>query len=458
MAFKLNHFEVTGLFGRTTISVPIVDNRLVIVGANGLGKSTFLNILYFFISRQWSKLADYEFECLTATFSDRSLTLDRNEIVNVAVLPPELTPSHLAHSSPRLRSALDFVRHEIVLAAEVIRDTEQVVRSAARRYGLGPVDMRYLRDYLQQVAISPSDNLREIDGYLTQAISEQILYLPTYRRIEKDLNTVFPGMEDELRRFRDTRRPSAAGPYLELVEFGMEDVEQTVHAKLSELRETARAELNGLAGSYLRDVLRGEGNTYDAAAVSALSDSDVADILNRVEERTLDETDRRQLRDVIDSIRANRKLESSQEYVAHFFARLVQVRKKMHEDALLILSFAAVCNQYLDGKTVKYDDVDYTLSIVLTDQTPISFSSLSSGEKQIVSLFSQVYLGRAKSYVIIIDEPELSLSVPWQKRLFVDLETSKRCSFIAAVTHSPFIFDNAFDQYAVVLGDFISGT
>ncbi len=65
---------------------------------------------------------------------------------------------------------------------------------------------------------------------------------------------------------------------------------------------------------------------------------------------------------------------------------------------------------------------------------------LSSGEKQIVSLFYHLYLSGEKKYIILIDEPELSLSVQWQKRLLPDILASQRCEFLAAVTHSPFIF------------------
>jgi predicted ATP-binding protein involved in virulence len=43
---------------------------------------------------------------------------------------------------------------------------------------------------------------------------------------------------------------------------------------------------------------------------------------------------------------------------------------------------------------------------------------------------------------IIIDEPELSLSVSWQKTLISDLLTLSPKSYIVSATHSPFIFDS----------------
>ncbi len=103
-----------------------------------------------------------------------------------------------------------------------------------------------------------------------------------------------------------------------------------------------------------------------------------------------------------------------------------------------------VCNRYLVGKKVVFDDRKYaiTLQQLAGDGAPLELRHLSSGEKQIVSLFTHVYLGESSELMVLIDEPELSLSVPWQKQLLPDIRNSGRCSFLAAVTHSPFIYDN----------------
>jgi len=88
-----------------------------------------------------------------------------------------------------------------------------------------------------------------------------------------------------------------------------------------------------------------------------------------------------------------------------------------------------------------------------TDE-PIRLSDLSSGEKQIVSLFSHLYLSGQSRYFVLIDEPELSLSVPWQKRFLIDIKNGDFCSGLIAVTHSPFIYANELKAYAHSLGEF----
>ena len=78
----------------------------------------------------------------------------------------------------------------------------------------------------------------------------------------------------------------------------------------------------------------------------------------------------------------------------------------------------------------------------------VKLTQLSSGEKQIVSLFSKLYLEGKEKSIVIIDEPELSLSIKWQQMLLPDIMRSGNCSFLLTVTHSPFIFENEFDMDA----------
>ena len=42
-----------------------------------------------------------------------------------------------------------------------------------------------------------------------------------------------------------------------------------------------------------------------------------------------------------------------------------------------------------------------------------------------------------------------------RKELLPDIMKSKKCNFLLAVTHSPFIFDNDLDKYAIGLDRYI---
>ena len=115
-----------------------------------------------------------------------------------------------------------------------------------------------------------------------------------------------------------------------------------------------------------------------------------------------------------------------------------------------IISFKDTCNKYFNDKEFIYSQSDISLKLFSTDsKNEIELSMLSSGEKQIVSLFSKLYLEeRSEKCILLIDEPELSISMRWQKMLLPDIVRSGNCKLLLTVTHSPFIFDNEFDECA----------
>ncbi|MBV5279444.1 MAG: ATP-binding protein [Campylobacteraceae bacterium] len=115
-----------------------------------------------------------------------------------------------------------------------------------------------------------------------------------------------------------------------------------------------------------------------------------------------------------------------------------------------IKKFRDVCNEYLVDKQFIYDESSVDLDIYRngTDEK-VEINKLSSGEKQIISIFSKIYLEKTENLIVLFDEPELSLSLPWQKRLLPDIMNSEKCKFLLAVTHSPFIFQNELEAYAV---------
>ena len=144
----------------------------------------------------------------------------------------------------------------------------------------------------------------------------------------------------------------------------------------------------------------------------------------------------------------------------YFVQALVDIYDRQKEFDIAINRFKEVCNGYLINKKVVYDESNikiYVKSEVSNNQLPLNM--LSSGEKQIISIFSKIYLSdRDKRFIVLFDEPELSLSMLWQKQLLPDIVNSNKCDFLLAVTHSPFIFDNELDKYAVGLSEYITPT
>ena len=132
-----------------------------------------------------------------------------------------------------------------------------------------------------------------------------------------------------------------------------------------------------------------------------------------------------------------------------YLNKLVKIYDSQRAIDEKLSKFVKVCTKYLAGKKVVYDEVNLSVCVFDVNGDEIDFDDLSSGEKQIVSIFSKVYLDVMTSCIFIIDEPELSLSIAWQKEFLIDIYNSGKVGLLIATTHSPFIFKNEFRNYTV---------
>ena len=143
----------------------------------------------------------------------------------------------------------------------------------------------------------------------------------------------------------------------------------------------------------------------------------------------------------------NNCLKDENKYLLNLLENLIKNYEKQNEYDEKIRNFANTCNKYLNGKKFEYNESSVEVKIInLESDTPISINNLSSGEKQIISIFAKLYLDTEKKSILLIDEPELSLSIKWQSMLIPDIVSTNKCEKIVVVTHSPFIFDNEYER------------
>jgi hypothetical protein len=77
---------------------------------------------------------------------------------------------------------------------------------------------------------------------------------------------------------------------------------------------------------------------------------------------------------------------------------------------------------------------------VLKNKNNIEFKKLSSGEKRIILLF--LYVVFSKEKIILIDEPEISLSLNYQSKFVDDIVRLADNKKIMMATHAPYIYDD----------------
>lgn len=94
-----------------------------------------------------------------------------------------------------------------------------------------------------------------------------------------------------------------------------------------------------------------------------------------------------------------------------------------------IAGYVDTINSFFEGKVLDFAPTTGVVIASSSDGEQLEPSDLSSGEKQILVLFSDVVALRDKTRLFIIDEPELSLNPSWQRKLMP--------SFLASTDGSP---------------------
>lgn len=125
-----------------------------------------------------------------------------------------------------------------------------------------------------------------------------------------------------------------------------------------------------------------------------------------------------------------------------------EVKYHVYEDFINKLDlYTDIINHRLSFKTMKISK-EFGISVVDEKKKRLKLTQLSSGEKQEIVLFYDLIFGTQKDVLLLIDEPEISLHIVWQKKFMDDLLRIidyKGFNVIVA-THSPQIINNHWDR------------
>ena len=447
---QITKLQVRQLHGYRNLDIRVEDNTLILVGENGSGKTTILQLLYYLLSGQWGSMVEYEFESISIDIDGVSHAVKHGDI-----------KKHFRPADRRfLRRLPPHVRNHILSLVNRLEDGAPVdeLEYLCDRYDV-PIS-----ELFNEVNSSKSGRpLRKAMANIRSAFDAQLLYLPTYRRIEQELSLIFSGLQErellERRRELMQSRRREGGAFVELVEFGMRDVDTAIETTRAELNQFARENLNNLTFGYLGDIVERQYESVDLEQIREAESGMIDDILDRVQEPILSSTNKQHLKTIIEGVKDGSQRDVHPKMIGHYFTKLMAFHKDLESMESKITKFCDACNAYMVDKVFKYDKSNFRFAIVRqdadgADHREIELRNLSSGEKQIVSLFCHLYLSGQANYFVLIDEPELSLSVTWQRKFLLDIREGAFCSGLVATTHSPFIYENRLQMYAHGLGEF----
>jgi predicted ATPase len=457
---RIQKYTINGLFNSLKVEIPFDDDIKILIGENGLGKTTILNSLYYLLTKKWDKLAKIAFENIELQFSSGSI---------IFFSKTQLEAFLLDNKRQRKRGNLTIINRlkQIVdvedLRKSVIKDgliqqeavLNYISTNNINRKILAPSGL--LSDCLNRLLMDDFVLIfDEIIKIIDVQLETSVLYFPTYRRVEEELQNLGRLGERQTDEFDNAffeevgEKEIAYAEEETLIQFGMEDVDQRIKRVLSSINETSLTGFTTVTGEILSQMLKGFPKPTDED-LSKLIKSDIEIILNRVK-GNLSHSDSANILGIVESKKLAEKPD-----LAFFLSKLIEIYNQQKELDNRIKSFIGVCNKYLVDKKIVFNESLVTIEVIRNNSgQAVKLNQLSSGEKQIVSLFSKFYLDDHNSITVLFDEPELSLSIDWQKQLLPDIIATNKCKFVLAVTHSPFIFSNDLKKYAVGMNVFVS--
>jgi predicted ATPase len=456
----IKRFEIEELFGIYNVNIPFKDNINIFVGENGLGKTTILNALNYVIQGDSESLAAIEFKKMILTLgNDAKIVIIHDDLMNNNISIRDR--NRLYHYLPNddysyitQRIMLEILKEKTpnMLDDKITREKiyDRIVRKY--RYDLPPSILEkiynsVLKDKNFEKELKDSWEYKIYD-YMKKW--DRIIYLPTYRRIEEDFNSYIENSPD-----KDYYRKDKKKRNFSYLQFGMDDVQESIDMACSMLKNNTNEGFKAMTSNLLTNYVNINEKNEKLDFNYKNFDASTLDI---VFSRLADKIDPSVKNKITDMLDENTVLgDKYHQYLISIISELTSIYEKNKQIDDNLENFKNVCNTYLVNKSINYDKFKIECKVEQNNtKQPIILKNLSSGEKQIISLFSKLYLNLEEKNIILFDEPELSLSILWQKRLVPDIINSSRCSFMAIITHSPFIFDNDFREMAIDIKEYIS--
>ena len=187
-------------------------------------------------------------------------------------------------------------------------------------------------------------------------------------------------------------------------------------------RELNRIQERGLAQILARVISRTEPSVKDEGADSSASFEAVATFLAR-----------RGMREIVPTEEEFKKRYGKDRQFQYLVRDIEEVEKQIAAATAPTNELRELLREMLaGGKEVDLEDDAIEVAIL---GKKLSLSMLSSGEKQLLKIL--VAAISAGSSVILVDEPELSMHIDWQRRLIRSMRTLSPLAQIIIATHSP---------------------
>lgn len=435
MIVKIQNLKVEGLYGQYSYSISFNPDVTFIYGENGCGKTTILNITEAIITGALYKLFQYKFSRIVLSYSSDS-SLEKAQQIIIRLL--------------RKNFAVVFNGEEYTLK-----------RDAYDRWSFSGRGATRINDYY----FSNNQFLGAIKDTFNY------VYLPLNRSQNRkyDTNVNETGFIRNMRihqvyAFSDDEDDNEAG-YLSSIEQAIELIRKNqmwINSQIRKINDSFRNKI-------LKALLESNASTEKEGLVALIHESETKEQLERIRDTYIAimqeivsvslrevRTYRKYFDDFIEKYLSYKSEEPRNAIPVDLLLQYQNVKKterliKIAEEAEAqkrevqkpLELFLSTMNEFIgngeEKKQLRVDPEGNIYMITSHKDERIRLQYMSSGEKQLLTFFAHLIFGvrRGQPGIFVVDEPELSLHLSWQK-MFVEkaLAVNSNIQLIFA-THSP---------------------
>jgi predicted ATPase len=450
-------FRIRGMHGYKDVEIDFSGPARIVIAENGSGKTRILWALDRFLSGRLYELKAFAFEAIECKFRNlpNAVVLQRAALIEQQAATSsarELLAEWAAHAEVEvddLRAAIKSVLSD----PEADWRTNSLLLHVYHSSPFGEPDMvAGIEQVRAEMESAEPGELEAIEAEVRSAVKGiGVLYLPTYRRVELSKPKDVIKRQNEYANFLSRRKFSKRYKVRglgESIQYGLSDVQERLNEILGEIQRQSNHGYRLLSANIIDDLLTAQLRESGAAG-SVLPDIDALSLFfSRIEGGRPSG----RLAAVDTLYKSGDIKKPEHDMLRYFLEKLSRVVNQTKELESSVERFVNKVNDYLstsgDEKKLIYDAQRMKVIVRNTwTDSNIALDDLSSGEKQVISMLGHLYLYQDDK-IVLIDEPELSLSMEWQRKLLPDIMNSPTCIQLLAITHSPFTFENELDAYA----------
>lgn len=394
---------IEGIWGYKTIQCNLQRNVNIIIGKNGVGKTTVLNLISSVINVDIDALRKVSFDKILIVFYE-----DEN--------PQKSITFEVKRYAKNGQATISYDFNDIKISKQNFNEKSSTSSQIALRYTIhNYINLTWLsinRKNLQYYH-TDRDQKSEIDKRLEELFDHMQDYY--YRLISRSMSLNEEFKSDVINLFlydKDIDMPTK------------EALEQIKEENINKDDLINMFSSLGLSDRAIKDRIETHFDMIEKAKkeifLAESSTQDSTDSLNDSSTKIISLYLR--TRGMLDAY--------------HSF------QEKTEENYALLEKYLRLLADFMPDKRFTLSNVtDGNLQIEVSkgmkEESDLSYKELSSGEKQILILLTEALLQQGKDYIYLADEPEMSLHMNWQEIIISAITQLNDKAQIIVATHSP---------------------